>query len=159
MGANFQESSLWFSITYLQSGQERHFWDCGHTVQPSAAGQSILLPSQRYTHPSIPAHSSPKLPKDLGYLGECHIPGKKLSAKFVSSAQDSSWLISLFAAHLSEMPVWRTTGRARKEPEKINSLSEMDPPFHLAGNPKEGITFPYTCQPAWEMRNCSPFIR
>ena len=43
--------------------------------------------------------------------------------------------------------------------KKSTAFLRWIPPFHLAGNPKEGITFPYTYQPAWEMRNCSPFIR
>ena len=80
--------------------------------------QSILLPRQRCTHPSIPAHSSPKLLKGLGYCGEGHIPGEKLSAKLVSSAQDSFWLISIFATHLSNIAVRQSSGRARKEPGK-----------------------------------------
>lgn len=91
--------------------------------------RGTLIPPSLHTQ----APSYQKTLVILESAGECHIPGK-----FVSSAQDSSWLISLFAAQLSETPVWQATGRARKKPEKVNSLSEMDPPFHLAGNPKEG---------------------
>lgn len=147
MGANFQESTLWFSITYLQSGQERHFWERGHTVQPSAAGQSILLPSQRYTLIPPSLHTqAPSYQKTLVILESATSQGN-LSLQHKTLLGSFHFLLHIYLKCQSGGPL---VDLARSQ-KKSTAFLRWIPLFTLQVTQRK--------RPAWEMRNCSPFIR
>lgn len=86
-----------------------------------------------------------------------HIPGENTLQKppLQHKALPGSFcfLLHIYYEHLSEDPLVELRSSQEKP-----TASPRQTPLPLVGNPEEDIAFLSTCQPAWEMRNCSPFI-
>lgn len=99
-------------------------------------------------HPSLYARASQR----LGLFWRVQIPGKNTlqnsSLQLKALPGSFCFLLHIYSKHLSEDPLAELARSRKSQPPR-------DTPFPVVDNPEEDITFLHTCQPAWEMRNCS----